>query len=113
MKAKRSLRSRRPLEVLRVREAAVGLLLLANSPSLVLKEKEKPFNAASSVIACSDYDVRRQKDVVDEGISVLDADGLTARFPMIRKGGCQLVYHRRKNRRCGQVPIVDDDPDAG
>ncbi|MFS7979054.1 hypothetical protein Hanom_Chr10g00922861 [Helianthus anomalus] len=113
MKAKRSLRSRRPLEVLRVYEVAAGLLLLANSPSLVFDEEEKPFNAAFLVVVGSDCDVRRQKGVVDEGISVLDADVLTARFPMVRKGGCQLVYQRRKNRRCEQVPIVDDDPDAG
>ncbi|MFS7913231.1 hypothetical protein Hanom_Chr02g00139391 [Helianthus anomalus] len=60
------------------------------------------------MVAGSDCKPLRQKGVVDEKVGVLSADDLMSHFPMIRKGGCQVVYCRRKNRRGDQVPIIDD-----
>ncbi|MFS7997489.1 hypothetical protein Hanom_Chr12g01142391 [Helianthus anomalus] len=108
MKAKHSFRSRRLLDILRICEAAEGLLLLADSPPLVVAGNEKPCSSVPSTVVGSDFEVYRSKDVVDERVDALSVDDLMARFPMIRKGGCQLVYHRRKSRRSGRVPVADD-----
>ncbi|MFS7955957.1 hypothetical protein Hanom_Chr07g00648871 [Helianthus anomalus] len=112
MKAKRSFRTRQLLDILRVYEAAEGLLLLAGSPPLVADGEGEPFNSVSLMVAGSDCKALRKKGVVDEKVGVLSANDLMSRFLMIRKGGCQLVYCRRKNRRDDQVPIVDDGPAA-
>ncbi|MFS7996612.1 hypothetical protein Hanom_Chr12g01131941 [Helianthus anomalus] len=108
MKAKRSFHTRRLLDILRVYEAAEGLLLLAGSPPLVAIRERESFNSDSLMVAGSDGKALRQQGVVDEKVGVLSADDLMSHFPMIRKGACQLVYCRRKNRCGDQVPIVDD-----
>ncbi|MFS7994821.1 hypothetical protein Hanom_Chr12g01110631 [Helianthus anomalus] len=108
MKTKHSFRTQRLLDILMIYEAAKGLLLLVDSPPLVVTENGKPFNFVPSTVVGSDFEADRPKDVVDERVDALSADDLMARFLMIRKGGCQLVYHRRKSRRSGQVPVADD-----
>ncbi|MFS7932745.1 hypothetical protein Hanom_Chr04g00371561 [Helianthus anomalus] len=60
----------------------------------------------------SDRKVHRLKGTVDKKIDVLSVEDLMTRFLMIRKGGCQLVYCRRTNRRGDQVLVVDDGPTA-
>ncbi|MFS8007450.1 hypothetical protein Hanom_Chr14g01261141 [Helianthus anomalus] len=88
-------------------------MLLSCSPPLISIMAKNPVEPVSPVRVGSGCKVLQHKGVTDDGSTVLDADGLIARFPMLQKGGCQLVYQRRKTRRCGQVPVVDDDSDAG
>ncbi|MFS7896374.1 hypothetical protein Hanom_Chr00s004579g01723721 [Helianthus anomalus] len=92
MKARHSFRTRRLLDILRIYEAAEDLLLLADSPPLWLPETK-----SRSIL------------FLPQLVDALSVDNLMARFPMIQKGGCQLVYHRRKSRRSGQVPVADDE----
>ncbi|MFS7919634.1 hypothetical protein Hanom_Chr03g00214991 [Helianthus anomalus] len=108
MKARHSFRTWRLLDVLKIYKAVEGLLLLASSPPPMDTGNEKPFSFVPSMVAGSDCKACWPKDIVDERVDVLSADDLMTHFPMIRKGGCQLVYRRRKNRRADQVPVVDD-----
>ncbi|MFS7997490.1 hypothetical protein Hanom_Chr12g01142401 [Helianthus anomalus] len=85
VKVKHSFRTRRLLDILRIYEAAEGLLLLANSPPLVVAGNEKPCSSVPSTVVGSDFDVYRSKDVVDERVDALSADDLMARFLMIGK----------------------------
>ncbi|MFS7952637.1 hypothetical protein Hanom_Chr07g00609211 [Helianthus anomalus] len=61
MKEKRSFRTRRLLDILRVYEADEGLLLLAGSPPLVADGEREPFNSDSLMVAGSDCKALRQK----------------------------------------------------
>ncbi|MFS7989244.1 hypothetical protein Hanom_Chr11g01044421 [Helianthus anomalus] len=112
MKAKSSFRTRRPLDILRIYDAAEGLLLLANSPPLMAIGEEKPLDLVPSMVVSSNHKDHRPKGTVDKKIDVLSVEDLMTRFLMIRKGGCQLVYCCRKNLRGDQVPVVDDGPAA-
>ncbi|MFS7949992.1 hypothetical protein Hanom_Chr06g00578111 [Helianthus anomalus] len=86
---KRSYRTRRLLDILRIYEAAEGLVLLAGAPPLTANEEKGPCNLDSLTVVGPDYKAPRQKGVVDEKVGVLSADDLMSRFPMLRKGGCQ------------------------
>ncbi|MFS7989239.1 hypothetical protein Hanom_Chr11g01044371 [Helianthus anomalus] len=112
MMAKSSFRTRRPLDIFRMYDAAEGLLLLSDSPPLMAIEEEKPLNLIPSMVVSSDRKVHRPTGTVDKKIDVLSVEDLMTRFLMIRKGGCQLVYCCRKNLRGDQVPVVDDGPAA-
>ncbi|MFS7934703.1 hypothetical protein Hanom_Chr05g00394841 [Helianthus anomalus] len=108
MKGKSTIRSRRLSDILRIREAAEALLLLANSPPLMATGKENSFVVASPMVAGSDGNFFRQEGVADEEAGVLSVDALMTRFPTIQHGGCELVYSRRKNRHVDYVPAVVD-----
>ncbi|MFS7967923.1 hypothetical protein Hanom_Chr09g00791571 [Helianthus anomalus] len=94
---KGSVRTRRLLDILRLYEAAESLLLLASSPPLMAKEKE-PAIPDSSTIVGSARKVFQEEGVVDEEVGMLSVERLMSRFLMIQRGGCQLVYPRRKKR---------------
>ncbi|MFS7946924.1 hypothetical protein Hanom_Chr06g00542071 [Helianthus anomalus] len=108
MKGKSTICSRRLSNILRIREAAEVLLLLANSSPLMATRKEDSFGVRSPMFAGSDGKVFRQEGVADEEAGVLSVDSLMTRFPMIQHGGCELVYSRRKNHCVDYVPVVVD-----
>ncbi|MFS7944772.1 hypothetical protein Hanom_Chr06g00516231 [Helianthus anomalus] len=91
MKATSSFRTRRLLDILRIYDAAEGLLLLADSSPLMAIGEEKPLDLVPSMVVSFDSKVHRPKGTVYKKIDVLSVEDLMTRFPMIRKGGCQLV----------------------
>ncbi|MFS7986158.1 hypothetical protein Hanom_Chr11g01007111 [Helianthus anomalus] len=104
MRTRQSSRSRRLLEILRVYEAAEGLLLLANLPPLEVTGNEEPPSSAFHAPVGSGYESRRPGDTSDEGDILLSADALMERFPANRRGGFLLVYRRRNIRRSSSAP---------
>ncbi|MFS7913627.1 hypothetical protein Hanom_Chr02g00143911 [Helianthus anomalus] len=110
---KRSYHTRLLLDVLRVYEAAEGLVLLSRLPPCVAALEKDLIQPAFPVAVDSVCKVPQRTGVADDVRIVLDADSLIARFPMLRKKECQLVYRRRKSRRCEQVSVVDEGSGAG
>ncbi|KAJ0568064.1 hypothetical protein HanIR_Chr06g0291881 [Helianthus annuus] len=96
-----------------VYEAAEGLVLLSRSPPLTTIPVKNLVKPASPAVVDSDCKVLQYTDVTAGAIIVLDVDGLMARFPMLQKGECRLVYRRRKIRWSEQVSVVDGDSGAG
>ena len=110
---KRSYHTRLLLDVFRVYEAAEGLILLSCSLPLTTIPVKNLVKPVSPVVVDSDSKALQHTDVTAGASIVLDVDGLMARFPMLQKGECRLVYRRRKIRRSEQVSVVDGDSGAG
>ncbi|MFS7959921.1 hypothetical protein Hanom_Chr08g00696801 [Helianthus anomalus] len=111
-KMKRSYHTRLLLDALRVYDVAEGLVLLSRSPPLTIAPVKKLIKPVSPAVVDSDCKVPQHSDVTAGVDFVLDVDGLMTRFPMLQRGGCRLVYRRRRIRRSGQVSTVDDGSGA-
>ncbi|MFS7954868.1 hypothetical protein Hanom_Chr07g00635721 [Helianthus anomalus] len=104
MKAKRSSHSRILLEVLRVYEAAGGLLLLAGSSSKEVTGDEEPSGSVPYKSVDMGCGFPLFRDANDEGVIRLSADALMQHFPVNRKSQCLIMYRRRRNRCCFVPP---------